>query len=228
MKQIIFTLVLLLAISMLKAQITDFNLSSDVAKKCTAFSEFNVDIEGYKKKIYFYYENPVIDTLFIEDSVKIMNENNPCLVIDTVVKLPYFELTKGKIYIVGPKGELYNKKPFDNVVAVLPFYQAMDGENYEYDCEQYQMVFFGYSWNFFEQASLKPGVTSNHFFLESKTFVEENNQHLLKVERDGKWGLMDFDGKMIVEIEYSNIEFAKKNKIRLFNNGLLVKIIRAY
>ena len=201
MKQIIFTLVLVSVISMLRAQVTDFNLSSDVANKCTAFSEFNVDIEGYNKKMYFYYENPVIDTLFIEDSVKIMNVNSPFEVIETVVSFSYFELTKEKIYVVGPKGELYNKKTFDNIVAILPLYEAMEGE--KYDDEQYQMVFLGYSWNSFEQASLKPGVTTNHFFLEAKIFTEQNQQNLLQVERDGKWGLMEFDSKMIVETVYS-------------------------
>jgi len=50
MKQIFIMSILLIAFLSLNAQIINFKLSDDILKKCTAYSEFNVEIEGYAKK----------------------------------------------------------------------------------------------------------------------------------------------------------------------------------
>lgn len=215
-----YFVVLLLLASCGETKNSQEELVKQIKEKSNINSAIHIEGDSIERVVYFYYINGELSDYYLYDSVSISNAAGE--ITDTLVSRYMYQLIKGQIYIIDENNKLFNQEPFDNIVILSNTYSIME----DLDPLTMQTIFSGYRSNKdLVPTSLKPNITENAFGLDD--FIHKNSMayKAFKVEQNGLWGLMNFDGELLALVEYSSIELNDNGKIKLYKGDKLEKEI---
>jgi hypothetical protein len=220
-RKIVFGLIFLflmpyIAHSQLK---TVFSAPEEILKKCNHFKVLPyrqmVEVETFvSKSLYLYFENSVIDTVFANDTVIIVDEAT-CIESQQMITREKIKLTSGKVYLLNDPGTLLYKLPFDDVL--FPFYEQKIMNEPSPSCGIISfmgfynggMMYYGFKTEFDKLA-----------FIKSETLDEAP----LILKLNGKWGIMDFEGIIVADFVFDRIEYFSTNADLILNiNNLIAR-----
>jgi len=220
MKSIMYLAVLLLLVSCGETKVSQEDLVKQIKDKSNVNSEIYIEGDSIERVVYFYYVDGELGNFNECDSATVLSISGG--VIDTTVCHEKFHLEKGQIYIIDEENKLFNQEPFDNIVILSNTYSTL----VDIDPFTMQAIFVG--WEVSDDlvpTSLKPNITDNAF--DQGYLFRKNSMtyKAFKVERNGLWGLMNFDGELLAPVEYTSIELNDNGKIKLYKGEKLEKEI---
>ena len=203
-----------------EVEVNQETLVKQIKDKSDVKSEIYVEKDSTEPFVYLYYIDGEVKNYDDCDSVTAITSTGK--IVDTTVCREKYHLEKGQIYIINKDNKLFNQEPFDNIVVLSAYYNILES----IDSTTQQAIFMGYSLSSeLVPTSLKPNVTENAFNYDMIIMKNSIAYKAFKVERNGLWGLMNFDGEMLAPVEFSKIELNDSGKIKLYKGDKLEKEI---